>query len=339
MIRVTMRIIRPSHIDSKHPIATQEYAVYTPPISDLIDKIGAWMNRMESGGYIYGPSRYGKSRGVKWFLRAALEERFESTIPLVVWIRRPDIQVSEIGFWKDLLRASKFRFVEQLNKSKDRLKMRELFRNRLIALARAAHSNYVVILIDEAQDMTLKEWHWLLGLQNILDNDGYRLSVFSVGTQQIGYQHDYLAKSGNAHIAARFFVLHSRFYGLRDVEELSFVLDGYDQDSEWPAGSGKSYLNYFAPELFLTKHRLSQCSEVFWQALTDLLPLDIRYSAKAKSPEIEIPMKFVALSVEEVLWRLADGQDWNKVTSYESWKKIITETGIQGHMVAISNVV
>lgn len=332
-----MRLLRPSHIDSQHPVATQEYAVYTPPISELIDTIGNWINRMESGGYIYGPSRFGKSRGIKWYVRAALEERFQFSVPLVVWIRRPDMQVSEAEFWKSLLLASNFRFVDPMKKFNYRAGLRELFRDRMITLARTAQSNYIVLLIDEAQEMTLREWQWLLGLQNILDFEGFRLSVFSIGTQQIGYQHDYLAKSGNAHIAARFFVSHSRFHGLRDSDELNFVLEGYDQESEWPANSGKSYLHYFAPNLFLSGRRLSQCTNTIWQAFNDLLPADVKHIFNKRSLEIEVPMKHVALAVEEVMWRLADGQDWEEVTSYECWAEIIAETGFSGHMQAISN--
>lgn len=334
-----MRLIRPSHIDARHPIATQEYAVYTPPISELIDTIGNWMNRMESGGYIYGPSRFGKSRGIKWYVRAALEERFQFSIPLVVWIRRSDMNVSEAGFWRDLLVASEFRFVDEVKKSGNRSALRELFRHRMIAMAKAADSNYVVLLIDEAQEMTLREWQWLLGLQNILDYDGFRLSVFSIGTQQIGYQHDYLAKSGNAHIAARFFVLHSKFHGLRDCDELNFVLEGYDRESEWPNESGKSYLNYFAPNHFSNNHRLSQCSAILWQALEDLIPAEVKHNFKRRSMDVEIPMKHVALSVEEALWRLAGDQDWDEVTGYESWIEIISQTGFAGHMKAITHMV
>ncbi|WP_456184913.1 ATP-binding protein [Advenella kashmirensis] len=293
---------------------------------------------MESGGYIYGPSRYGKSRGLKWFVRVALEERFGFTIPLVTWIRRPDMHLSEADFWKDLLLASNFSLVDHLKKARNRGAMRDLFRNRMVSIAESAGSNYIVLLIDEAQEMTLREWQWLLGLQNVLDYDGFRLSVFSIGTQQIGYQHDYLAKSGNAHIAARFFVLHSRFHGLRHVDELSFVLEGYDQESEWPTGSGISYLNYFAPNHYRSNHRLSHCAATLWQALSDLLPSGAQQVFKKKSTEMEIPMKYVALSVEEALWRLADGKEWDEVTNYQSWTEIISATGFTGHMQAISHV-
>jgi hypothetical protein len=75
---------------------------------------------------------------------------------------------------------------------------------------------------------TVKEWRWLFGLQNNLDFKGIRLSVFSIGTQNISYRHDFLAKTGNS---ARFMVSNSRFNGLRDEADLEFVLTGYDQ--EW----------------------------------------------------------------------------------------------------------
>jgi hypothetical protein len=79
--------------------------------------------------------------------------------------------------------------------------------------------------------VTVKEWRWLLGLQNNLDFKGIRLSVFSIGTQNISYRHDFLAKTGNSHISARFMVSNSRFNGLRDEADREFVLTGYDQ--EW----------------------------------------------------------------------------------------------------------
>lgn len=331
-----MRFNRPPHIEPDHPIATQEYAVYTPPISELIETIGDWVQSMESGGYIFGPSRFGKSRGVKWYVRAALEERFKRVIPLVVWIRRPDTHLSESEFWKDLLIHSNFRFADPTKKATNRLGLRELFRDRMISLAKSADSNYVVLMIDEAQDVTLREWQWLLGLQNILDHAGFRLSVFSVGTQQIGYQHDYLAKSGDIHIAARFFVLHSKFHGLRGLQELTFVLEGYDRESEWPRGSGKSYLHYFAEKDFLAGRRLAHCAEIAWQAFEDLVPQDVRHTFKSRKLEMEIPMKHVALTVEEVLWRLADGQEWDEVTSYNSWCEIVALRGFSGHMQAIA---
>lgn len=330
-----MRLIMPPHIDPSHPIATQEYAVYTPPIYEMIETMGNWINRKETGGYVSSPPRFGKSRAIKWFVRDALEERFNTAIPLVIWSRRTDMQVTEGEFWYEILLASGFIFAE-LKQVKSKTKFRDEVLNRMIGIARSAGSNYVVLVIDEAQEMTIKEWKWLLGLQNHLDQRGFRFSIFSIGTQQLGYKHDYLAKTGNSHISSRFLVANSKFFGLRDEAELKYVLEGYDRESEWPDNSGISYFQYFSPENFKHGHRLASCSEILWAVFCELLPKDNK-SAASNLLAAGIPMKYVALSIEEAMWKLAEGEEWEKVTSSVSWNNIVDGTGYVGHMTAISS--
>lgn len=225
----------PEHIDPRHCVVTKQYAVYTPPMHEMIAQIGDWIDQQRPGGYIYGASRLGKSRGIQWHLNDVLEERFQLVLPLVVWCRRPDSQASETGFWHQLLVASHFEFIDPVKPFK---KAEAIFLciQRFIAIAKSAKRNYVVLLIDEAQDLTLREWKWLVGLQNQLDYEGYLLSVFSIGSHQLGYKHEYLASTGNAHVAARFMAAHAKFHGLRSVGEVEYVLNGYDIDSEWPHG-------------------------------------------------------------------------------------------------------
>src|SRR5450631_560421 len=206
----------------------------------MINTIGDWIDQGVSGGHIYGPSRFGKSRAVKWFLRKILEDRFKRTLPLVVWIRR-DGSMTEGEFWNALLGAAKYEFHDSL-KQKSKVTAKFLFEQQLVTLARSARGNYVLLLIDEAHEMTLKEWKWLLGLQNSLDDQGIRFSVISIGSYGLHYQPDYLARTGNAHIAARFYARDTRFQGIRSRAELGYVLTGYDLDSEWPKKSGVSFL-------------------------------------------------------------------------------------------------
>ena len=315
-------------LDRRHPVLRQEYAVYTPPMDEMINTIGDWIDQRLSGGYIYGPSRFGKSRAVKWHVRAVLEERFRKTIPLVVWVRRPSA-ITEGEFWNTLLEASKWHFFDPL-KPKKKVQARFLFKQRLISLARAAYDNYVTLMIDEAHDVTLNEWKWLLGLQNDLDFEGIRFSVFSIGSHQIGYQPNYLARTGNAHIAARFFAADARFYGIRNADELEYALNGYDVDSDWPPGSGTSYLKYFAPDEFGRNNRLVSCTDEIWSAFMELLPPELQ--SEDKRLLVEIPMQHVALAIEQALRLLAAGKDWQTVTAYSNWLKVIAKTGFTDHL-------
>ena len=82
-----MRSNLPSHLDPHHPVLMQEYAVFTPPVHAMAQKIGDWIDQRQPGGYIHGPSRFGKSRGVKWHMKAVLEDRFGKRIPLHIWSR------------------------------------------------------------------------------------------------------------------------------------------------------------------------------------------------------------------------------------------------------------
>jgi hypothetical protein len=314
----------PERIDPDHPIIRQEYAVYTPPINQMIETISSWVDRRVPGGYIYGASRFGKSRGVRFHVRRELELSFKSALPLVVWVRPSDMQKSERAFWHEILCASGFEFVMP-DKPKGATESRYLVQQRLMTIARDARTNYVILMIDEAQDLTFHEWRWLTGLQNKLDYYGFRFSVFSIGTQQLAYEHSLLGKSGNAHVAARFMVESTRFHGLSSVRELRYVLTGYDEDSEWPIGSGRSFHQYFSPKGFDEGQRLAATAKQFWAALRELVP-------KSK----EFPMQHIAFAVEGTLKRLAQGADWNELTSQQGWRDALTETSLHKHMAIVS---
>lgn len=318
----------PAHVNPQHPIITKQYAVYTPPIDTMINQIGDWIDQQVPGAYIYGASRLGKSRGVKWFLNNVLEERFGAIVPLVIWIRRPDSQRSEGDFWQQILIASKFMFAEP-GKQVKRGAGFHLCLERFIAIAKNAAGNHAILLIDEAHDMRLQEWKWLTGLQNALDDAGFNLSVFSVGTHQLGYQHQYLASTGNAHVAARFMAAHARFHGLQSEDETAFALNGYDLDSEWPPGSRVTFLQHFAPVEFAAGRRLADCAGALWKGLEELSPIaDHKYR--------EYPMQSVAGVVEHMLIRLANDEPWENVTDYKSWLEELTKVNFADHMRVIA---
>lgn len=317
-----------TEIDPQHCVLTRQYAIYTPPIHAMISQIGDWIDQQRPGGFIYGASRLGKSRAVRWYLADVLAERFKTAVPLIIWNRRADQQLSESAFWHQLLLASKFQFVDPAKPPK-KTESSYLCMQRLITIAKNAGRNYVLLLIDEAQDMTLREWKWLVGLQNQLDYEGYLLSVISVGTHQLGYKHEYLASTGNAHIAARFMAAHAQFHGIRTVEEVEYVLNGYDVDSEWPTDSGLSFLQYFAPTAFARGYRLSQCSSFLWRALIDLRPIQAKNFT-------EFPMQHIAVTVEGMLKLLSQGEDWEVVTGYEGWLNGLARNNYSDHMRIIA---
>lgn len=294
----------------------------------MITTLGDWIDQRLTGGYIFGPSRFGKSRAVKWYVRSVLEERFHLKLPLVIWVRPPGRR-QEAEFWNLLLAASKMHFASLL-KPKKKLSARFLFKQQLVTLARSARQNFVLMIIDEAHDVSLDEWKWLLGLQNELDFEGFRLSIFSIGSHQISYRPNYLARTGNTHIAARFFAADAKFSGIRGEDELAYVLNGYDVDSEWPADSQTSFLKYFSPVAYGEGRRLSVHAPDIWQAFKSLLPPEFN------SPKLEIdcgiPMQHVALVIEWLLRDLAGGATWDELVAAPSLLRLVARTGFSEHM-------
>ncbi|WP_051519263.1 ATP-binding protein [Comamonas aquatica] len=319
----------PDRIDMQHCLITRKYAIYTPPMHDMIAQIGDWIDQQRPGGYIYGASRLGKSRCIQWHLKEVLEKRFNARLPLIVWNRRADSHKSEASFWYQILRASNFEYSFSAKPPK-RAEAAPMCVQRLISIAKSTNQNYIILLIDEAQDMTLIEWKWLVGLQNDLDYQGYMLSIFSVGSHQLNYRHDYMASTGNAHIAARFMAAHYPFHGLRSAEELAYVLNGYDEDSEWPKKSGVSFLQYFAPDDYHSGRRLSHKAEDMWKALIELSPVGV--SRKYQ----EFPMQHISNATESIIFQLSRGKDWDKAISYKNILSEISKTNFSDHMRIIS---
>jgi hypothetical protein len=324
-----MRSDLPSHLNPKHPVLLQEYAVFTPPVHAMAQTIGDWIDQRQPGDYIYGPSRLGKSRGVKWHLKNVLEDRFGKRIPLHIWSRPPDSHLNEKEFWVSLGLAAGFRYASSRATRGDR---RRLLTEFLISSAASCGSNFVALLIDEAQSMTFREWNWLLGLQNAMDWEGYRLSVFSIASHQMDYTYELLGKADHAHVAARFMVSHWPFPGIGSAAEIEFVLKGYDHASEWPPKSGSSYLAHFAPEAFAHGARLAPCADGLWRVLKSLLPAHYKGDA-------EFPMQHIAWAVEEILVNAARGDAWEVITSESGWINALAPTQFTDHMRLISAAV
>ncbi len=315
----------PEHVDRKHPVITGGYAIFTPAADAFVDKLGDWIDSKITGAYVYGPSRYGKTRAIRFFLKQLLEERFGGPVPLHVW-NRPFTQKNPAEFYMSMLDGFHHGYGGARAGGNQRLK---ILAEYLFAASDECDTNAVYLIVDEAQGMTTQEWLWLLALQNMLDHEGYALSVFSVASHQMAYEFDLLARTGNPHVGARFLVDHWTFPGVRSIEELEYILNGYDVDSKWPADRGVSYLEHFAPREFERNRRLAGSAPVLWECLVALLPegLDLEWN---------FPMKHVALAVQDALIDLAFGADWDEVTSAESWINALTKHRLADHMRAIS---
>lgn len=316
----------PPHISPDHPLASEDYSLFTVSINEMATTVGGWLDDRVDGGVIYGPSRFGKSSGVDNWLRPLLSQRFGGYVPLVIW-SHIDSGAQSVGrFHAHLLLSSRHELAKATRSSLDR---QHMLVERWAELALQGGGRFLVLVIDEAQHMTQREWLWMVELHSLMDKERIRLCVFAIASLQFFDEPVGMALSGGAHVASRFMLVSEPFHGVRNVEELRYVLSGYDLGTEWPPKSGISYTQGVASSHWEQGFRMEDQADSLWQALQDELP------GKYAGP-IEFPMKTIAKSARHVLLRIAGGADPEDVGSLQSWRSIVAGTGHRTLMAIVT---
>lgn len=307
----------PAHVPRNHPVVTREYSLFTPAIARMVDRVAGWIDDQVDGATIFGPSRFGKSSAVHHWLQALLSERHGGHVPMVVWSHSESGASSPGQFHSHLLHASRHPLAKAVRSPMNR---QEMLVERLALLADQGGGRFVVLVIDEAQSMTQREWMWLVELHSRLELERLRLCVFSVASVQVFDEPVGMAMTGGAHVAARFMLSSEKFNGVRGVDELRYVLAGYDDGAEWPKGSGLSFTQGLAPRAWEEGFRMAALAEPLQQAMVDALPE--RYEGP-----IEFPMRSVAMSARHALLRIAGGADPSDLMAVSTLRSIVEGTG------------
>src|SRR3990167_6885116 len=313
----------PDGLDPAHPVVRKEYSLFTASIESTVDSVGAWIDQRAKGGVIYGPSQYGKSNGLANWLQTELQRRLRGEVPLIFWSYEPSGSAAQLH--NKLRRAADggHPLRQKLDALSDLLE-------KLFVRAYRSDARYTMIVVDEAQAMTEREWIWMVQLHSRVELEGIQLAVVPVISLQFNQRPYELAHTGSAHASARFMLYEHQFHGVRSVEELRAVLLGYDEDSEWPAGSGNAYTAGIAPRPFDAGLRLSDYAAQLWTALFQNLP------SGYKGPH-DYPMQSVALAARNVLMRLAgSGAAWENCVTQDAWNQAVAMTGHKAHMALVS---
>lgn len=316
-----------SQVGQDHPMLTQEYAIYSPPIAEFFDVICEWIDNKVPGGYVYGMSRLGKSWAIKYWMTLLIEEKYQGKVAFFHMHYSQHERPSELLFLSEILAALENAFPTTGNK----LAMYKRAINHMCTRAQNLRTNYILLMVDEAQYMHEQEYQWLCNIHNSLNKLGYRFTVISVGSHELTYQHEVFAMADSAYLIARFMVRNQMFHGIRSEAELKYVLNGYDEQSEWPLNSGTSFTHYFFPRAFKAGFRIEEISDAMWKIFVDLAPDNIQ-------KHLNIPMEHIAKSVEYLFRVLSPGNPLHFSIEEDLIRKAIKQTAYQQHMYAISLV-
>lgn len=309
-----------------HPVVRGEYALDTPPINQVVAKVRSWVRRRVQGGYVYGFSRFGKTWFVNWWVGDLLRESFPGLTVLTFTYKGHD-RFSESLFLMELLGAGRHKYG---GAGKKKIMLDRLVRF-YATLADRSRGNRIVLVVDEAQEMHEPEFQTLCNVSNELENIGYRLTVISVGSEELTYQHSAFIQQHKIHLMARYMVRSTRFKGISSAEELEYVLNGYDT-AEWPNGSKISYTRHFFPNAFRDGFRLAACSINLWKAFVELGPKKERY-------KLEVPMEHVADAVEAIFAQTVDEDVIETGLTSDKLVAAIQSSDYREHMNAISHMI
>ena len=309
----------------EHPLVRGEYAIPTAPIFEMFDAICLWIDSHAPGGYIYGFSRYGKTHASRFWILKLLAERYGKALACFRLIYKQHDHFSESLFLSELLGTSGHKHPRGISK---KIMLDRLSRHFAIS-ARNHGGHQILLLVDEAQNMHEPEYQTLCNLENELEQMGFKLTVISVGSHELTYQHQVFVQTGKIHLMARYTLRSARFRGIRDRDELRLILEAYDSLTEWPEGSGRSFTKFFFPQAFEDGYRMAGHADELWKIFVELGPYKRGY-------RLEVPMEHIAKSVEYLFRTFSDESVATKWIEPSSLLRAVNTSEYENHMAAIS---
>ncbi|MFW8589700.1 ATP-binding protein [Glaciecola sp. 2405UD65-10] len=297
---------------SLHPINRDDYAIYTPSIARFTKQITVWLDNMVPGAFIYGKPRLGKTRSIRYWLEDLLDEHYEGEACLYKMNYKLFQNSTENNFLEELILAVMGKSTV-VSKSRSKSVKYEFVANHIITQVMNKKSNRVLFIIDEAQNIPEIGYRWLCNFQNLLDEHGLRLTFVLVGSYEMAHQYSTFTQTGNTQIVGRFMLHSSKFHGVLSLEELTYIFEGYDEESEWPKGSKTSFTKFYFSNAFDNGFRLSTYSELFWNVYIEQF--------NGKDSDLEIPMEHVGKAVNYIFRNYGN----DELSSFSLDKNIIEE--------------
>ncbi|WP_076591300.1 ATP-binding protein [Herminiimonas arsenitoxidans] len=269
-----------------HPLLERGYTLPTPMLERTyrIAREKVWTRR--TGVVFYATPRMGKTTCAKE-IQNLLNSEFPRTYTLLLSARRSK-QSSEYHMYSLILEAKKHILS---SRTKVGFLLENIKTDTILKLSKIGGSQFVLI-VDEAQLLSDTDLEQLFVLHNALDLMKIKMTTIFFAQPQIMHRRAALLVSGQHQIIARFLSEPIAFEGCSSMIELQLLLKAYDEQSEYPEGSGWSYTRFFLPEAFAKGFRLHRYASKLWEALAAAAgPLGLGM----------VPMEHVCLSIEYLL--------------------------------------
>ena len=281
----------------QHPIIRDAAILPTRAIEEFVNVINDWLDYLLPGAIVWGNFRTGETQAVRYLL-ANIERLLGSRIPaflLSPWDAENQ-PVTENRFYQELLYMLGYKLPESGTAAIKRRRVIDF----MIERVREQREHRFLLFVDEAQWLTRKHYRCLMDLHNQLKIADVRLIVVLVGQPELLEIKEGLRSSRQGHLVGRFMTCTHRFDGVVDYADIDRMLRSLDEGSEYPAGSGISYTQYFVPLAFEAGWRIHKQAKRIWTTLTAICE-------REGLPRInELPIQAISALIRVLLRDLAE---------------------------------
>ena len=279
--------IREDILDS-HPIIKGRSLILTPMIEDAYKKIREKVWLRHSGLFLYAQPRMGKTScltAVQKMLNYEYPEKYTSQLEAD--------GTKSANFMKDLVKAAHL-----FHKSRELYpELLERYLGHVEAQLAAVDGDHFILLIDEMQNVSRDHYGVLLTIHNRLKQRKISMTTVGFAQPQILNRRSSLFVGEATNLIARFLSEPVPFPGCVSKDYLRGILKSFDQESEFPEGSGWTYTRFFFPSAFAAGFKLGIYLDLIWGALSEIDRAGVNH----------LPMEHVFRIIEHLL--LANRRD------------------------------
>lgn len=277
-----------------HPLLRQRgFAIESPPLQEFVEHFELGIQVGELSLCAYGEPRTGKTTAGQFLSRRVEEEGVAVVASALIERQQHPKNIDKKEFWDGFLPPGKRK--SYLSPGRTHLDLI----NYLAVRADKANNDRLVLICDEAQNLVVQHLAMLKMLVDELIKEQFTPFVLLLAQPDVTNLIEQLEKQRLVDLLDRFFTQMHRFRGLTPPE-IRGVLTEYDV-LDYPQGSGVSFTQYFASELFHRGWRLENEAPTFEGAFRAV------HEKFRLGPFRELRMKYLTAAVRCLLTTLKAG--------------------------------
>jgi len=311
-----------AEVYNSHPLVKNKQLFKTPVIEEALGPILHVIQHRKPGTCFLGRSRTGKT-----WTQKILQRVLPLSMPGIAighFNAVEHITPNENTFYSDWLLSKRHGIYtsHKVTRTRERL-VNAIEAETTEASQDCKGSGQYVQFIDEAQDLSEQEWTWLKAVSNDLEKRDISLITISFAQPALEERRAELIARNRLDIIGRFMLQVYPLDGIRHQDDVAKVLGQLDDPKvlSFPAGSGVSYAEFFCPEKYADRWRMTEEASALWDEFVKAQRSDGIVHTRS------VGMQWFVSAVREWLQDRAAVFDGRKEGAPMSWAEAVARSG------------